>query len=322
MVKSKILARRQWNHENQPHVKLPGETSGGQLTRPGCGRPKVPIFWFRLCNFVTIPPLCQESGKCICDTERKVPHMSHPMASSITPRYSYPAGSHITLCLTDGTSLSLQVNKPFLPFTKSQVYLASPSEPSTHNLPTQIILKIFYPQTVDNRFPPLQTMLPAHPWPLDAKAAAVQYREDIVQGKCLDDFMVGLLYGEQEAEVYLWEEHFYRLLKESYESEVGALARLESLQGTVVPNVFGMGSIILLPNTRAIQPLGVLIEYVPGILLSKVKPGSGVNIPFEIVHPLIDAMKKFKDIGVRDEGCGDEDWEMNYLRLSRGIAYD
>ncbi|EDR05101.1 uncharacterized protein LACBIDRAFT_330225 [Laccaria bicolor S238N-H82] len=228
------------------------------------------------------------------------------MFSSITP-HSYPAGSRITLRLTDGTSLSLQVNKPFLPFTKSQVYLVSPSEPSTHNLPSQIILKIFDPQTVDDRFPPLQTTLSAHPWTLDAEAAAVQYREDVAKGKRPDDFTMDLLYGEEEAEAYLWEEHFYRLLKESYESEVGALARLESLQGTVVPKVFATGNIVPPPNTRAIQPLGVLIEYVPGIPLSDVKPGSGVNIPFEIVCPLIDAVKKFKEID---------------LRLSRGIAYN
>ena len=263
------------------------------------------------------------------------------MSSSITPHSPYPAGSRITLRLTDGTSLSLEVNKPFLPFTKSQVYLVSPSEP-IHNLPSQIILKIFDPQTIDDRFPPPQTTLPAHPWIFDAEAAAAQYREDVAQGKRPDDFTVDLLY-EEEAEPYLWEEHFYRLLKESYESEVGALGRLGSLQGMVVPKLFATGSVIPPPNTRAIQPLGVLMEYIPGIPLSDLKPGSGVHTPFEIVRPLIDAVKKFKDIGVfhsdinshnvlvspvleapervvlidfgcagvREEGCGDKDWEMN-----------
>ncbi|KIK04405.1 hypothetical protein K443DRAFT_675998 [Laccaria amethystina LaAM-08-1] len=263
------------------------------------------------------------------------------MSPSVTP-HSYPAGSHITLRLTDGASLSLQVNKPFLPFTKAQVYLVSPSEP-IHNLPSQIILKIFDPQTVDDRFPPPKSTLPAHPWTLDAESAAAQYREDVAQGKRPDDFTVDLLYEEEEAEPYLWEERFYRLLKESYESEVDALGRLESFQGTVVPKVFVTGSVIPPPNTRAIQPLGILIEYIPGIPLSDLEPGSGVNIPFEVMRPLLDAVKKFKDIGVfhsdinshnvlvspvleapervvlidfgcagvREEGCGDEDWEMN-----------
>ena len=256
--------------------------------------------------------------------------------------HSYPAGSHITLRLTDETSLSLQVNKAFLPFTKSQVYLVSPSEPKVHNLPSQLILKIFDPQTVDDRFPPPQTTLPAHPWSLDAETAAAQYREEVALGKRPDDF-TDLLYEKEEAEPYLLEEHFYRFLKESYESEVGALGRLKGFQGKVVPKVYGTGSVIPPPNTRAIQPLGVLLEYIPGTPLSDLKPGGGVNVPFEIVRPLIDAVKKFKEIGVfhsdinphnvlvspvleapervvlidfgcagvREEGCGDEDWEMS-----------
>ncbi|KIJ92894.1 hypothetical protein K443DRAFT_418828 [Laccaria amethystina LaAM-08-1] len=69
--------------------------------------------------------------------------------SSPTGPQAYEANSHMTLCLTDGTSLSLQVNKPFLPFTRPQVYLVCPGPSEPHNLPFQVILKIFDPQTLD-----------------------------------------------------------------------------------------------------------------------------------------------------------------------------
>ena len=58
----------------------------------------------------------------------------------------FPVGSHVELQLTDGTSLSLQIIKPFLPFTKSLVYIARPETSSSNGFPPEIILKIFDPR--------------------------------------------------------------------------------------------------------------------------------------------------------------------------------
>ena len=43
----------------------------------------------------------------------------------------FPGGSHLVLRLMDGTSLSLQIIKPFRLFTKSQVFLVRPNQPGT-----------------------------------------------------------------------------------------------------------------------------------------------------------------------------------------------
>ena len=76
-------------------------------------------------------------------------NMSQPPIPESNP---FPAGSRVEFQLTDGDPLSLQIIKPFLPFTKSLVYLARP-ETSSNGLPPEIILKIFDPRYDDECFP-------------------------------------------------------------------------------------------------------------------------------------------------------------------------
>ena len=208
----------------------------------------------------------------------------------------FPTSSHLVLRLTDGTSLSLQIIKPFLPFTKSQVFLVRP-EPAGSGPPSELILKVFDPRYLDDRIPPPKSHLPPRLWTLEAETEAEYYRQEIAEGKHPDDFTVDLLYGDEEAEPYLWEEHFYRLLKESWESEVDALSRLTSLQGTVIPKFYGSGNIVPPENTRGIQPLAVIMEYIQGTPLADIEAGK-VNLLPAIFRPLLDAVKRFRDLGV------------------------
>jgi len=134
-------------------------------------------------------------------------------------------------------------------------------------------------------------------WTLKAETEAAHYRQEIAEGKRPDDFTVNLLYGDEEAEPYLWEEHFYRLLKESWESEADALNRLSPLQGTVIPKFYGPGIVIPQANTRGIQPLAVLMEYIQGTPLADIEVGK-VNLTPSIFRPLLDAVKRFRDLGV------------------------
>jgi hypothetical protein len=120
---------------------------------------------------------------------------------------------HFVLRLIDGTSLSLQIMKPFLLFTKSQVFFVRPElEPPRNGLPSELILKVYDPRFLDDRIPPLTSNLPSQLWTLMSVTESAHYRREIAEGKRPDDFTMSLLYGDKEAEPYLWEEHFYRLM--------------------------------------------------------------------------------------------------------------
>ena len=113
----------------------------------------------------------------------------------------FPGGSHLVLGLADGTSLSLQIIKPFLPFTKSQFFLVCPGH--SNGLPSELILKVYDPCYLDDRIPPPKSNLPSRLWTLKAETEAAHYRQEIAEGKRPDDFTVNLLYGDEEAEPYI-----------------------------------------------------------------------------------------------------------------------
>jgi len=175
--------------------------------------------------------------------------MSQPPIQESNP---FPVGSHVAMRLTDGTPLSLQIIKPFLPFTKSLVYFVRPETPS-NGLPPEIILKIFDPRYVDERNPSSKHGLHPRLWTLEAETAAAQYRQEIAEGKRPDDLTVHVLYRDGKAKPYLWEEHCYRYFMVSWENEVDALRRLISLQGTIIPKFYGSGNVLPPARTRSIR---------------------------------------------------------------------
>ena len=85
----------------------------------------------------------------------------------------FPGGSHLVLGLADGTSLSLQIIKPFLPFTKSQFFLVCPGH--GNGLPSELILKVYDPCYLDDRIPPPKSNLPSRLWTLKAETRPKQH---------------------------------------------------------------------------------------------------------------------------------------------------
>jgi len=221
--------------------------------------------------------------------------MSQPMQEP----NPFPVGSHVAMRLTDGTPLSLQIIKPFLPFTKSLVYLVRPETPTGSNgLPPEIILKIFDPRYVDERIPSSKFGLRPRLWTLEAETAAAQYRQEIAEGKRPDDLTVHVVYRDGEAKPYLWEEHFYRYFMVSWENEVDAFKCLISLQGTIIPKFYGSGNVLPPAGTRSIQPPAVLMEYIRGTTLAEYNAAKLPNLPFAIFRPMFDAVSKFKELGI------------------------
>ena len=205
----------------------------------------------------------------------------------------FPAGSELSLRLSDGRASSVHIIKSFTPFTKAQVFLVQSEEGD--NLPSKLILKVYDPRFLNDRFPPVPSVLP-HPWTLDAESLAAQYRTQVALGERADDFHEDLLYDETEADPWLWEEHFYRQLIECFRSEVDAYSRLKTLQGHTIPKFYTSGKLVPTPHvSRAIEPPVVLIEYIPGVSLYDVKPGA---IPGSICARLIKDVDSFVDHGV------------------------
>lgn len=209
-----------------------------------------------------------------------------------------PAGSIVTFRTASNQTLPFEIIQPFIPFTKSQVYLVRPaSEADRRRLAPEVILKVYDPRYLDDRLPPTpKSKRPIRCWSLEAESQATERRKQVESGSSPDDFDEDMLY-EDVVEPWVYEEHFYRLLKTCWESEVACLRKLEHFQGTVVPKLFESGSIILPPATRAISPLAVVMEYVPGRTLQRLTPAEVNSIPPAVFRPLLDAVPKFVENG-------------------------
>ncbi|KAI5999058.1 hypothetical protein EDD15DRAFT_2543569, partial [Pisolithus albus] len=234
---------------------------------------------------------CEYVGRAIIRTT--VRHTSS-LITAMSPVVQADDGSFPTDCplsvrldgATDPTTF--HVIRSFLPFTKAQVYLVRP-EPNTV-LPSQVILKVYDPRFLDDRYPATDRV-PNRPWTLHAESVAAEKRAQVASGKVDDDFHIDLLYDEEEADPSLWEEHFFRLMMECFESELEAYKRLKDMQGLTIPKLYGAGKLIPKPlDSRAIEPPAVLIEYIPGVSLSDIDPT--LVLP-ELYKPLIAAVTTF-----------------------------
>ncbi|KAG6380690.1 hypothetical protein JVT61DRAFT_5067 [Boletus reticuloceps] len=75
-----------------------------------------------------------------------------------------------------------------------------------------------------------------------------------------------------------WEEHYYRIMVEDYESELTAYERLKDLQGSAIPRLIMAGQ-FLPSDERAIRPPALVLEYVPSVSL--------YDVPFDAITPAI-----------------------------------
>lgn len=210
------------------------------------------------------------------------------MSTVVQVEDPFPSGTALSLRL-DGENISttFHVVRSFAPFTKAQVYLVRP-EPYS-DFPSQLVLKIFDPRFLDERFSDYR---PSCPWTLAAESLAAQKRE---QGEVPDDFIIYQV-DNDEREPWHWEAHFFRLLEDSFESEVLAYKRLVELQGQSVPKFYGSGRLsITPPQSRAIAPGAVLIEYIPGVTLRDIDPS--LVLP-KLYQPLMKAVIRFDELGV------------------------
>ncbi|KAF9478420.1 hypothetical protein BDN70DRAFT_783175, partial [Pholiota conissans] len=206
-----------------------------------------------------------------------------------------PTGSIVTLRTVSNQTIEFEIIQPFLPFTKSQVYLVRPkAEAESQRLSPDVVLKIYDPRYLDDRLPPTQkSRRPIRYWSLEAETkAAVERRKKVESGDALDEFGAELLY-EDSVEPWVYEEYFYRLLQLSWTSEVECLRQLERFQGTVVPKLFDSGSIVLPLATRAVEPFAVIMEHIPGRTLERLTLAEVNSIPLAVFQPLLDAASKF-----------------------------
>ncbi|KIM36298.1 hypothetical protein M413DRAFT_31721 [Hebeloma cylindrosporum] len=165
-----------------------------------------------------------------------IPVSPNTRGALVDPHIQKSEGSHLMLRLMDGEFLCLQIIKPFLPCTKSQVVLVRP-ESARRAVPQELVHKIFDPRYLNDRIPSTPGY-PPHLWTLEAEIEAARYRQEIAEGKRPDSN--GLLNKpDHEDEAYFWEDYFYKVMKESWECETLAFSRLTSVQGTAIPKLYG-----------------------------------------------------------------------------------
>lgn len=249
----------------------------------------------------------------------------------------FETGTELQL-IVDGETIRYHVRKPFLPFTKSAVVLAQPTKllGDGTNDASLVVVKIFDPRVLDDRTATKTT----HPWSLAAEQRAAQERAR--EGFEWDD---SVLYEDEPdssdkeglaLRAAQWEQNFYSLAMQCFDTERAAYEHLQELQGTAIPRLLGVGRWDVGPTTRAIQPPVLVFEYVEGISLRDINPelldptlcaslvaavdgfaSLGVchtdlnegNILFSPPeHPLRAVVIDFGCATVRDEDFSEEDW--------------
>ena len=176
--------------------------------------------------------------------------------------------------------------------------LAKPDEGD----PGQVVIKIYDPRYLDERFAEIPSSShPSYPWNFSNELAAAIARpqnSEMPEEELMDKTNSARpknLSGQDLATHYLlWEEMFYRLMMECYDSELVAYERLKDFQGSVIPR-FIMAGRFLPPDERAIQPPALVLEYIPSINLHDV-PSAAITPA--ICAQLLSAIESFPSYGV------------------------
>ncbi|KAF9508211.1 hypothetical protein BS47DRAFT_1488477 [Hydnum rufescens UP504] len=127
------------------------------------------------------------------------------------------------------------VIKPFLPVTKSQVFLVN-VHPAPGGIPSPIILKVSDPRFIEDRV----SRSGDHPWSLENEVAAAERRAAVMQGDRQDDYDEDNFLDFDEV---FWEEYAYRTMQLLFQSELAAYTRLRQLQGDGIPQCYGFGTL-------------------------------------------------------------------------------
>ncbi|CAG7847215.1 SubName: Full=Uncharacterized protein {ECO:0000313/EMBL:CCA66792.1} [Serendipita indica DSM 11827] len=215
-----------------------------------------------------------------------------------TPSY-YKPGAILTLQLApDDITCLVEVIKPFIPFTISQVLLCKPAESQTEpshplidQLPEAFIVKVYDPRYMDHRLP--FKSRPARPWSLDGEQEAATRREE--RGCPGRDANYDLAnWPEEDDDKPGWEEWYFQSAEDQYYHESEAYKRLEPVQGVTIPRCYGYGT-LKLPQ-RAISPHILVIEYISDAeTLEKIDPAC---VPPELAQSLLNGIKEVNQLGV------------------------
>jgi serine/threonine protein kinase len=154
------------------------------------------------------------------------------------------------------------VIKPFLPITKSQVFLVD-VHGALNGVPSPMILKIFDPRFLEDRIGHSRD----HPWSLENELAAAERRAAVIRGDRQDDYDQEDFFDFDEV---LWEEYAYREMQLAFQLELAAYTRLRQLQGDGIPRCYGFGT--LHPDIQCPVVPNVFLEYIRGESLSSVDP--------------------------------------------------
>ncbi|KAK0235504.1 hypothetical protein EDD85DRAFT_725221, partial [Armillaria nabsnona] len=74
----------------------------------------------------------------------------------------------------------------------------------------------------------------------------------------------------------------WRYKVSSHNTELAAYRLLHRLQGRYIPRLFGVVRLCLTPDSTILHPItdvvqGLIFEYIPGVSMSKLKPGVDVS---------------------------------------------
>ncbi|KAF8131561.1 hypothetical protein EV363DRAFT_1583820 [Boletus edulis] len=176
----------------------------------------------------------------------------------------------------EDTKISLKPlnNHPEVNFTICELSTPVTKTKPDSGDPKQVVIKIHDPRYLDERIT-VKHGCRSYPWNLAAeRAAAIERTKNpdlseqepsyVMCSRCPDD-----LSGEDLATHNLfWEEHYYRIMAEDYESELTAYERLKDLQlGSAIPCLILMAGQFLPSDERAIRPPALVLEYVPSVSL-------------------------------------------------------
>ncbi|VDC07910.1 unnamed protein product [Peniophora sp. CBMAI 1063] len=157
--------------------------------------------------------------------------------------------------------------KVFEPVTQAVVVLARCDAVSA----SPVVIKIYDPRYLTNRFKNHYTNSHPRPWTLDAEAAVG------LNPVPLSELERGVPLELREPEptsadgqrhrAARWELHFQTQSRQSFEAEYKAYTRLADLQGSVVPRVLGVGRQVFPSEPRFYQPRALVFEFIEGITI-------------------------------------------------------
>ncbi|KAG1880150.1 hypothetical protein F4604DRAFT_1651609 [Suillus subluteus] len=185
------------------------------------------------------------------------------------------------------------IRKAFTPCTKCQVLLVEIEDvPVRAGFPNPLIAKIYDPRFNYERANPLPRQCPI-PWSAANEKAAAD-RRALAPG---DNYSRVPQWEREFLDGSLWEETYYREYEDSFAREVEAYRRLEHLQGSTIPRLYGSGRVVSGHGEgRAISPRVFFVEYIPGENLANTQDPH--SVPSSAYQELVKAVSTLASFGI------------------------